>query len=315
MELFKVNSDIHFLGKRQGTIALVISLILLLMSFTSFFTQGFNFGIDFTGGTLVEVGYPQNVELGGVRDALTGAGFGGASVQHFGTLNDVLIRIPPDPTLSSAELSQKVLGALRDGSSGGEVELRRVEFVGPQVGDELTEQGSLAVLYSLIGILLYVMLRFEWRFALGAVVATVHDVAITMGLFSLFQIEFDLPVLAAVLAVIGYSLNDTIVVYDRVRENLRRMRKGSPLDVINQALNQTLSRTVVTSGTTALVVLALFLLGGQIIHGFALVLLVGIIVGTYSSIYVASAAVYFLGVSKEDLMPVKKEGAEVDSRP
>ena len=195
------------------------------------------------------------------------------------------------------------------------MELRRVEFVGPPGGDELTEKGGLAVLYSLIGILIYVALRFEWRFAVGAVVATIHDVVITVGLFSLLQIEFDLPVLAAVLAVIGYSLNDTIVVYDRIRENFRKMRKGQPLDIVNNSLNQTLSRTIMTSVTTAIVVLALFILGGQSIHGCALVLLVGIIVGTYSSIYVASAAVLALGVSKEDLMPVKKEGAEVDSLP
>ena len=314
MELFKSNTNIQFLGKRQGRIATVLSAVLLLASFVSFFTQGFNFGIDFTGGTLIEVGYQQEVALDRVRGALADAGYEGASVQHFGTLGDVLIRIPPAADQSSAELSEKVFMALSSDAQG-EIELRRVEFVGPQVGDELTEQGGLAVLYSLIGILIYVALRFEWRFAVGAVIATVHDVVITVGLFSLLQFEFDLPVLAAVLAVIGYSLNDTIVVYDRIRENFRRIRKGKPTDIVNTALNQTLSRTIMTSGTTALVVLALFLLGGQIIHGFALVLLVGIIVGTYSSIYVASAAVLVLGVSKEDLMPVKKEGAEIDSRP
>ena len=314
MEWFKTNSDIRFLGKRQGTIAAALSVVLVLASFASFLTRGFNFGIDFTGGTLIEVGYQEDIALERVRVALGEAGYGGASVQHFGTLRDVLIRIPPVEDVSSAELSNKVFRALSEEASG-EVELRRVEYVGPQVGDELAEQGGLAVLYSLIGILIYVALRFEWRFAVGAVVATVHDVVITVGLFSLLQIEFDLPVLAAVLAVIGYSLNDTIVVYDRIRENFRKMRKGRPVDVINASLNQTLSRTIVTSGTTAMVVLALFVLGGQIIHGFALVLLVGIIVGTYSSIYVASAAVLALGVSKEDLMPVKKEAAEVESLP
>ena len=314
MEWFKSNTNIKFLGKRQGRIAAVLSVVLVLTSFVSFFTRGFNFGIDFTGGTLIEVGYQQDVALERVRGALGQAGYAGASVQHFGTLRDVLIRIPPVEDVSSAELSNKVFLALSEEASG-DVELRRVEFVGPQVGDELTEQGGLAVLYSLIGILIYVALRFEWRFAVGAVVATVHDVVITVGLFSLLGIEFDLPVLAAVLAVIGYSLNDTIVVYDRVRENFRRMRKGRPVDIINSSLNQTLSRTIVTSGTTAMVVLALFILGGQIIHGFALVLLVGIIVGTYSSIYVASAAVLALGVSKEDLMPVKKEAAEMDTLP
>lgn len=314
MEFFKANTDIKFLGRRQGRIALILSAIMVITSFVSFFTRGFNFGIDFTGGTLIEVGYQQDVALDRVRGALEQAGYGGASVQHFGTLRDVLVRIPPAEDISSAELSDRVFRAL-SAEAAGEVELRRVEFVGPQVGDELTEQGGLAVLYSLIGILIYVALRFEWRFAVGAVVATVHDVVITVGLFSLLQLEFDLPVLAAVLAVIGYSLNDTIVVYDRIRENFRKMRKGRPVDIINNALNQTLSRTIMTSGTTALVVLALFVLGGQIIHGFAWVLLVGIIVGTYSSIYVASAAVLALGVSKEDLMPVKKETAEIDSLP
>ena len=314
MEFFKADTAISFLGKRQGRMAAVLSVILVVTSFASFFTRGFNLGIDFTGGTLIEVGYQEDVPLDRVRSALEKAGYGGGSLQHFGTLRDVLIRIPPVDETSSAELSNKVFRALSEEAAGA-VELRRVEFVGPQVGDELTEQGGLAVLYALIGILIYVALRFEWRFAVGAVVATVHDVVITLGLFSLLQIEFDLPVLAAVLAVIGYSLNDTIVVYDRIRENFRKVRKGRPVEIINAALNQTLSRTIVTSGTTLLVVVALFFLGGEIIHGFALVLLVGIIVGTYSSIYVASSAVMALGVSKEDLMPVKKEGTEVDSLP
>jgi preprotein translocase subunit SecF len=314
MELFKTNTHIQFLGRRQGRIAAAISIGVILIAFLSIFTRGFNFGIDFTGGTLVEVGYEEEVGLERVRAALEKEGYGGATVQHFGTLRDVLIRVPPSEDTSSAELSNRVFRALSE-EAAGKVELRRVEFVGPQVGDELAEQGGLAVLYALIGILIYVALRFEWRFAVGAVVALIHDVVVTVGLFSLLQIEFDLPVLAAVLAVIGYSLNDTIVVFDRIRENFRKVRKGSPVDIINGALNQTLSRTIVTSGTTLLVVLALFFLGGEIIHGFALVLLVGIIVGTYSSIYVASSAVMALGVSKEDLMPVKKEGAEVDNLP
>jgi preprotein translocase subunit SecF len=314
MELIRANTKIRFLGQTQGKIAVALSLILILASFLSFFTRGFNFGIDFTGGTLVEVGYQQDVELDLIRTALDTSGYQGASVQHFGTLKDVLIRVPPVEGQTSAELSNEVFSSLSKAAES-EIELRRVEFVGPQVGDELTEKGGLAVLYSLLGILIYVAFRFEWRFAVGAVTAIVHDVVVTVGLFSLLQIEFDLPVLAAVLAVIGYSLNDTIVVYDRIRENFRKVRKGTPLDIVNGALNQTLSRTVITSGTTAAVVLALFILGGQIIHGFALALLVGIIIGTYSSIYVASYAVLALGVSKEDLMPVKKEGAELDGRP
>ncbi len=315
MELFKTNTSIEFLGRRQGRIAAVISITLVLLSFVLFFTRGFAFGIDFTGGTLVEVGYKQDVVLDRVRTALDQEGYAGATVQHFGTLRDVLIRVPVSDEMTSAELSNRVFAALNE-EAQGQVELRRVEFVGPQVGDELTEQGGLAVLYALIGILIYVMVRFEWRFAVGSVIAILHDVVITLGLFSLLQIEFDLPVLAAVLAVIGYSLNDTIVVFDRIRENFRKVRKGLPVEIINGALNQTLSRTIVTSGTTLLVVLALFFLGGEIIHGFALVLIVGIIVGTYSSIYVASSAVHLMGVSKEDLMPVKKEGGgEADSLP
>jgi preprotein translocase subunit SecF len=235
-------------------------------------------------------------------------------VQQFGTPRDVLIRLASGAGEGdSARLSNEVFAALSK-MAQGEVELRRVEFVGPQVGDELTEDGALAVLVALIAILMYVAMRFEWRFALGSVIALVHDVLITVGLFSLLQIEFDLPVLAAVLAVIGYSLNDTIVVFDRIRENFRKMRKGTPVEIVNRSLNETLSRTLVTSMTTILVLLALFFLGGEIIHGFAFALLVGVLIGTYSSIYVASTSVLMLGVSKADLMPVKKEGV-VDDRP
>jgi preprotein translocase subunit SecF len=240
-------------------------------------------------------------------------GFGDALAQHFGSSRDVLVRLAPRDDISSADLSNRAFAAIENIS--GKAELRRVEFVGPQVGDELTEQGGLAMLYALIGILIYVALRFEYRFAVGSVIALVHDVLITIGVFSLFQIEFDLPVLAAVLAVIGYSLNDTIVVYDRIRENFRRIRKGTPEKIINISLNQTLSRTLVTSLTTLLVLIALFIFGGEIIHGFAFALIVGVIIGTYSSIYVASSAVLYLGISKADLMEVKKEGAEIDNRP
>jgi preprotein translocase subunit SecF len=236
-------------------------------------------------------------------------------VQRFGTPRDVLIRVAPEAAgeAASAALSDRVFRALSERVEG-EVELRRVEFVGPQVGDELTEDGALAVLVALIAILMYVAMRFEWRFAVGSVVALVHDVIITVGLFALLKIEFDLPVLAAVLAVIGYSLNDTIVVFDRIRENFRKMRKGTPLQIVNQSLNETLSRTLMTSLTTILVLLALFFLGGEIIHGFAFALLIGVLIGTYSSIYVASTSILRLGVSKADLMPVKKEGV-VDDRP
>jgi preprotein translocase subunit SecF len=236
-----------------------------------------------------------------------------ALAQHFGSSRDVLVRLAPRDDISSADLSNRAFAAIEN--IAGKAELRRVEFVGPQVGEELTEQGGLAMLYAIIGILIYVALRFEYRFAVGSVIALVHDVLITIGVFSLFQIEFDLPVLAAILAVIGYSLNDTIVVYDRIRENFRRMRKGTPEEIINTSLNQTLSRTLVTSLTTLLVLIALFVFGGEIIHGFAFALIVGVIIGTYSSIYVASSAVLYLGISKADLMEVKKEGAEIDGRP
>ena len=311
MQLLKTNSVIDFMGKRN--IAMIFSAILLLAAVGSIVTRGLSLGIDFTGGTLIEVGYTQDANLPAIRETLTQGGHGDASVQQFGTAKDVLIRLAKSEEQSSSTLSNEVFGMLSK-AVGGQVELRRVEFVGPQVGDELTEDGFLAVLVALMAILVYVALRFEWRFAVGSVVALIHDVTITIGLFSLLQIEFDLPVLAAVLAVIGYSLNDTIVVFDRVRENFRKMRKGTSESIINSSLTQTLSRTLMTSLTTILVLLALFFLGGEIIHGFAFALLVGVFVGTYSSIYVASTAALMLGVSKEDLMPVQKENV-VDDLP
>lgn len=305
MQIIKEGLGIDFMGKRG--IAAAASAILLLISIASLATMKLNPGIDFTGGTLIEVGYAQPAELNQIRTALDQAGLEGAIVQHFGTLQDVLIRLAPREGVKSAELSSMVLDTLK---STGEVSMRRVEFVGPQVGDELTEDGGLAVLFSLFAILIYVALRFEYRFSVGAVAALVHDVVLTLGIFSLLQVEFDLTVLAAILAVIGYSLNDTIVVFDRIRENFRKLRKGTPVEVINYSLNQTLSRTLMTSLTTLIVLLALFFLGGEIIHGFALALIVGVVVGTYSSIYVASNTILALGISKEDLMPPEKEGEE-----
>ena len=299
------------MGKRQ--LALMFSALLILASIGSLFTQGLKLGIDFTGGTLVEVGYEQAADLDSIRTALAGADFNDTTVQFFGTNKDVLIRLAPQDDSTSSELSNQVFSLLNAGDN--KVELRRVEFVGPQVGDELTNDGGLAMLYALFFILIYVGFRFEYRFALGSILALIHDVIITVGIFSIFQVEFDLPVLAAVLAVIGYSLNDTIVVFDRIRENFRKMRKGSPVEVINASLNQTLSRTIITSLTTTLVLLALFIFGGEIIHGFALALLIGVAIGTYSSMYVASASVLMLGISKADLMPVQKEGAEIDDNP
>ena len=312
MELIRHGFSFDFMSRRR--FAVMFSAGMLVMSIVSLAVRGLEFGIDFTGGTLVEVGYPGAVELEPVRSALDNAGFEGAVVQHFGTAHDVLIRIAPRDDVDRAELSNRAFDALRARDST--VELRRVEFVGPQVGEELTEQGGLAMLIALGAIFLYVMFRFEWKFSAGAVAALFHDVVITLGIFSLLGLDFDLTVLAALLAVIGYSLNDTIVVFDRIRENFRRMRRGTSESIINRSLNQTLARTLMTSLTTLLVLMALFLLGGELIHGFASALIIGVLIGTYSSIYVASTCTLWLGVQKADLMPVQKEGAEeVDVRP
>ena len=311
MQLFKLKKDIDFMGLRRITAAM--SLLLVLLSIGSLVARGLNFGIDFTGGTLVEVGYPQPVVLEDVRGALAGAGFNQAQAQHFGTSTDVLIRIAPQAGKESAQLSEDAMSALRQ--QNPEVEMRRVEFVGPQVGEELTEQGGLAMIYALIGILIYIIVRFQWRFAPGAVFALVHDVLITLGIFSYLQIDFDLTVLAALLAVIGYSLNDTIVVFDRIRENFRRIRKGTSYQIINTSINQTLSRTLMTSLTTLLVLISLFVFGGEVIHSFALALILGVVVGTYSSIYVASTMALALGISKADLMTTRPEGGAEGSEP
>ncbi len=308
MQLFSKTTEINFLGARKA--AMAISLLLIAISLASLVVRGLNFGIDFTGGTLIEVGYPQPAELVEVRKALAEAGFDDGIVQHFGTSREVLVRVPPREGLNSADLSSQILTVLQQQQGVGEIKMRRVEFVGPQVGEELTNDGGLAMVYALIGILIYVALRFEYRFAVGSVVALLHDVIITLGVFSLLQLDFDLTVLAAILAIIGYSLNDTIVVFDRIRENFIKLRTGTPLEVMNISINQTLARTLMTSFTTLLVVFALFLFGGELIHGFATALLIGIIVGTYSSIYVASSTALALGVSKADLMPVEKEGEE-----
>jgi preprotein translocase subunit SecF len=303
MDIIKHNFAIDFMGKRR--ITAIISTLLVILAIGSIVTRGFNFGIDFTGGTLIEVGYPQPVDLADIRAALENSGYDGAQTQHFGSSRDVLIRIAPQEGKGSAKLSEEILAALRQQNSG--VSMRRVEFVGPQVGEELTEQGGLAMLYALIGILIYIMVRFHLRFAPGAILALIHDVLIIMGVFSALQLDFDLTVLAALLAIIGYSLNDTIVVFDRIRENFRKIRKGTTTEIINTSLNQTLSRTLMTSLTTLIVVIALFVFGGKVIHSFALALLLGVIVGTYSSIYVASAATLALGVSKSDLLQSRKD--------
>ena len=304
-------THIDFMSK--GRLALILSLVVLVICVLSLLVRGLNLGLDFTGGTIIEVGYPGPIEVPEVRETLQQAGFGDAQTQHFGTSSDVLIRIAPREGLNSADVSSQVLNALRQGDNGTGVEMRRVEFVGPQVGDELVEDGGLAMLYALIGILIYVTLRFEWRLAVGTIAATIHDVVFTIGVFSLFQIEFDLTVLAAILAVIGYSVNDTVVVLDRIRENFRKMRRGSVAEIMNASINQTLSRTLMTSLTTLLAVIILFLFGGPVMWDFSLALMIGIVVGTYSSIYIASAGALQLGLSREDLLPRAKE--EVDSRP
>ena len=298
---------IDFVGKRKY--AMILSAFLLAISILSIGFQGLKLGIDFTGGTLIELGYENTADLDDIRSKLESANYSGANVQYFGSDTEVLIQLEPQ-AVSSAKLSSSIIRML-----GEDVDVRRVEFVGPKVGEELTNDGGLAMLYALIGILIYVAFRFEYRFALGSIAALVHDVMITLGVFSLLQIEFDLTVLAAILAVIGYSLNDTIVVFDRIRENFLATRHVEPGPIINEALNQTLSRTLMTSLTTLLVLLALFYLGGEVIHSFAGALLIGDVIGTYSSIYVASSKILVLGISKEDMLPSEKEKKEIDARP
>ena len=312
MKFLNRKTNIDFMSRSR--IALIFSAILIIASITSLAMRGLNFGLDFTGGTLIEVGYPSAPDTTEVRENLANAGFD-SIVQTFGAATDIVVRIPPsDVEESSAELSTRVLAALSEGVEG-EIEMRRVEFVGPQVGDELAEQGILAVIYAMVGVFLYVMFRFQWRFSVGAVAALFHDVMIAMGVLSFVQIEFDLTVVAAILAVVGYSLNDTIVLFDRIRENFPRYRKRQPVEVVNTSINETLSRTLMTSTTTLMVLFALFYFGGEIIHGFAFTLITGVVIGTYSSIYVASTVLLMLGVSKYDLMEVEKEGATLDARP
>lgn len=326
----KEKYNIDFLGMRK--LAMGFSLLFVIISIASLAIRGLSFGIDFTGGTLVEVSYQNTVEIEEVRNTLSEAGFNDAIVQYFGTAKDVMIRVPLKGKVKGAQVSEKIMRSLHNKLDESvtdtdpvskeqtcsikgqrqvcQVQMRRVEFVGPQVGDELANQGGLAMLYALFGILAYVAFRFEWRFAVGSVIALVHDVTITIGVFSLFQMEFTLTVLAAILAVIGYSLNDTIVVFDRIRENFRKLRKESPQEIMNRSINQTLPRTILTSLTTLLVLVSLYFFGGDIIHNFSVALILGIVVGTYSSIYIASPAVLMLGISRENLLQVKQEGGD-----
>jgi len=304
----KLFSEFDFMGLRKP--AMGLSALLILVSIISLFTLKLNVGIDFTGGSIIEVGYQQSVELQPIRNVLETNGFGDAIVQHFGSAREVLIRLVPKAEQDKAELSSQIIGLLNEASES-QIQVRRVDYVGPQVGEELTEDGGLAVLYALIAILIYVSVRFEYRFSLGAVAALIHDVVITLGVFSLLQLDFDLSVLAAILAVIGYSLNDTIVVFDRVRENFRKIRKKSAIEVTNISVNQTISRTLKTSLTTLLVLLSLFFLGGEVIHAFALALIIGVVVGTYSSIYVATTTALLLGITSKDLMAPEKDDEEL----
>lgn len=314
-QILKADLSINFM--RWSKPAFICSMLMIAASFATLSTKWLNWGLDFTGGTLIEVGFEQPANLPMIRESLEANGFGDAVVQTFGTARDVMVRLRPRDDVKGELLGTQILDAIKAGT-GETVEMRRIEFVGPNVGDELTEAGGLAILASLICILLYVSVRFEWRLAAGAVLALVHDIIITLGIFSFFQIEVDLTIVAALLTVVGYSLNDTIVVFDRIRENFRKMRKGDPDEVVNASVSQTLSRTLITSGTTLFVVIALFLQGGAMIHGFAAALLIGITVGTYSSIYVASALALKLGITREHLLPpppVEKEGEEFDAMP
>ena len=307
MDTSRLNID--FMGARR--VAVAVSAVVIAASLVSLVARGLNFGLDFTGGDLLELTYEGEADLADIRAALNEEGFVNPLVQNFGTTSDVLVRLPLQAESEEGDTRARVLAALQ--ARDPTVELRRADFVGPQVGEELTERGGLAMLIALVLIFVYVMLRFRWKFAAGTISALVHDVIVVVGFFSIFGFGFDLTILAAILATIGYSLNDTIVVFDRIRENFRLMRRGSAVEVINRSINQMLGRTMITSFTTLLVLICLFLLGGETVSGFALALIVGVVVGTYSSIYVASASALALNVSPADLIPPKRE--EIDSLP
>ena len=295
--------DFDFMSKRR--IALGLSLVLLSVSIGSFFVQGMNLGLDFTGGSLVEIGFESEIETEMVRDHLVDAGFENGTVQYFGSNRDLLIRVPPTIGQEGAQLSDQIYSSISERFPGAS--LRQASFVGPAVGDELAEDGGLALLAALIVVMIYILFRFTKLFSIGAVTALAHDVVIVLGVFSFFQWTFDLTVLAALLAVIGYSLNDTIVVSDRIRENFRRLARRSALDTVNKSLNQTLGRTLVTSLTTLFVLVSLLIFGGEVIRGFASALTIGVVIGTYSSIYVAASVLLGLGIKREDLLVPETE--------
>jgi preprotein translocase subunit SecF len=308
MELFRLKRDIPFMRWARSTI--FFSVFCIVAAIVLLATKGLNLGVDFTGGTVMEMGYKTSADLPAIRTQLASRGYGDALVQNFGSSTEVLIQIPVKAGVTSAQLSENVLVVLRQAQP--DVELRRVEFVGPQVGKELFEDGALALLVVSAGIMLYLLVRFEWRFSVGAIFATAHDIFIVLGVWSLFQWEFSLTVLAALLAILGYSVNDTVVVFDRIRENFKKSRSNDVAAIMDNAKTATLSRTIITSLTTLLMVLAMLLLGGEVLYGFALALTIGILVGTYSSVLVASPIVMWLGVSREDFIkPPKEESGAV----
>ncbi len=310
MEFFKIRKDIPFM--RHALAFNVISLVTFLLAVFFLATKGLNFGVDFTGGTVMEVSYAKPADIPAVRDTVARLGLTDVSVQNFGTSRDVLIRLPLKAETAGAKLSDTVMEALRKADSGAE--LRRVEFVGPQVGRELVENGAFALFFVSVGIVLYLWFRFEWKFGVATIIANLHDVVIILGFFAFFQWEFSLTVLAAVLAIFGYSVNESVVVFDRVRENFRKLRKSTVPEIIDNAITRTLSRTIITHGSTQMAVMAMLFFGGETLHYFALALTIGIMFGIYSSALVASPIVMWLGVSREDLLPTKKE-AEADNRP
>lgn len=307
MEFFRIKRDIPFMS--WGKYTTTISLLTFILSVFFLFTKGLNLGVDFTGGTVMEVGYAQPADINRVRDTLVKLGMPDVSVQNFGTSRDVLIRLPARPDISSAMLSETVISALRTADETAEV--RRVEFVGPQVGKELVENGALALLVVSLGIIAYLAFRFEWKFGVSGIIANLHDVVIILGFFAFFQWEFSLTVLAAILAILGYSVNESVVVFDRIRENFRKMRKASVSQVIDNAITRTMSRTIITHGSTQMVVISMLVFGGEALHYFALALTIGILFGIYSSVLVASPLLMLLGVSREDIVkPEKKEEPE-----
>ena len=298
MEFFKIRRDIPFM--RHALLFNVISLITFLLAVFFLITRGLNFSVDFTGGTVMEIGYSQAADLGKVREAIHKLGFNDPSVQNFGTSRDVLIRLPLKQGLTSAQLSETVMAELK--KSDPSVQMRRVEFVGPQVGKELVENGLIALLVVALGIVLYLAMRFEWKFGLAGIIANLHDIVIILGFFAFFRWEFSLPVLAAILAILGYSVNESVVVFDRIRENFRKLRGLTTPQIIDNAITRTMSRTIITHGSTQLMVTAMLFFGGESLHYFALALTIGILFGIYSSVLVASPLVMWLGVKREDLV-------------